>query len=70
MPAPSCATSTWTTYRPLVAGALLGTLEPDPKASSVTPVWTGPVTAAATRLTSAVVVDLIGQATEHVLLVG
>lgn len=56
--------------RPLVAGALLGALEPDPNITSITPVWTGPVTAEATRLTSAVVVDLIGQATEHVLLVG
>ncbi len=56
--------------RPLVAGALLGALEPDPSSTSVTPVWTGPVTVAAARLTSAVVVDLIGQATEHVLLVG
>lgn len=56
--------------RPLVAGALLGALEPDPDSTTVTPVWTGPVTTAATRLTSAVVVELIGQATEHVLLVG
>ena len=57
-------------HRPLAAGALLGALEPDPDLTTVTPVWTGPVTAAATRLTSAVVVDLIGQASEHVLLVG
>lgn len=56
--------------RPLVAGALLGALEPDPGSTSITPVWTGPVTTAATRLTSAVVVDLIGQAAEHLLLVG
>jgi len=56
--------------RPLVAGALLGALEPDPESNTVTPVWTGPVTTAATRLTSAVVVELIGQAAEHVLLVG
>ena len=56
--------------RPLVAGALLGALEPDPGSTSITPVWTGPITTAATRLTSAVVVELISQATEHVLLVG
>lgn len=56
--------------RTLVAGALLGALEPNPAHTRVTPVWTGPVTTAATRLTSAVVVELIGQAVEHVLLVG
>lgn len=56
--------------RSLAAGALLGALEPDPATTDVTPVWTGPVTTAATRLTSAVVVELIGQAIEHVLLVG
>lgn len=56
--------------RLLVAGALLGALEPNPAHTRVTPVWTGPVTTAATRLTSAVVVELIGQAVEHVLLVG
>lgn len=56
--------------RPVAAGALLGALEPDPEFTSITPVWSGPETAAATRLTSAVVVDLIGQAREHVLLVG
>jgi len=56
--------------RTLVAGALLGALEPNPAHTRVSPVWTGPVTTAATRLTSAVVVELIGQAVEHVLLVG
>ncbi|MET3808705.1 phosphatidylserine/phosphatidylglycerophosphate/cardiolipin synthase-like enzyme [Nakamurella sp. UYEF19] len=56
--------------RPLAAGALLGALEPDPDLTTVTSVWTGPVTTAATRLTSAVVVDLISQAAEDVLLVG
>ena len=56
--------------RPLAAGALLAALEPDPDLATVTPVWTGPATTAATRLTSAVVVDLIGHAAEHVLLVG
>jgi len=56
--------------RSLAAGALLGALEPNPAHTRVSPVWTGPVTAAATRLTSAVVVELISEATEHVLLVG
>lgn len=56
--------------RKLAAGALLGALEPDPDSTSITPVWTGPVTTAATRLTSAVVAELIGQAAENVLLVG
>lgn len=56
--------------RPLAAGALLGALVPNPASTSITPVWTGPFTGAAARLTSAVVVELIGQATEHVLLVG
>lgn len=58
------------TTRPLVAGALLGAIEPDPGSASITPVWSGPAIAAATRLTSAVVVDLIGRAAMHVLLVG
>lgn len=56
--------------RALVAGAMLGALEPDPHSTTVTPVWTGPMTTAATRLTSAVVVELISQADDYVLLVG
>lgn len=56
--------------RALIAGAILGSLEHDPRASRVTPVWTGPSTGTATRLTSAAVVDLIGRATAHILLVG
>lgn len=56
--------------RPIAAGALLGALEPDPGFTTVTPVWTGPLTAVATRLTSAVVVEMIGQADQQVLLVG
>lgn len=58
------------TARLLAAGALLGALEPDPSLTRITPVWTGPATLSATRLTSAVVVELIGEAAEHVLLVG
>lgn len=57
--------------RYLVAGALLGALEPDPRIGALDVVWTGPASAVATgRLTSAVVVDLIDQAQAEVLLVG
>lgn len=57
--------------RHLVAGALLGTLESDPRAGVLDVVWTGPGSGVATsRLTSAVVVDLIDQAKTDVLLVG
>lgn len=56
--------------RSAAAGALLASLEPDPTAASVTPVWTGPDTPRGSRLTSAVVVDLIGAARSAVLLVG
>jgi phosphatidylserine/phosphatidylglycerophosphate/cardiolipin synthase-like enzyme len=55
----------------LVAGALLGALEVDPQIAAIDVVWTGPDSGLATsRLTSAVVVDLIDQAAVDVLLVG
>lgn len=55
----------------LVAGVLLGSLQPNPAAATVETVWTGPPSGNhTTRLTSAVVVDLIGSATTSVLLVG
>jgi phosphatidylserine/phosphatidylglycerophosphate/cardiolipin synthase-like enzyme len=57
--------------RHLVAGALLGALEADPRAGALDVVWTGPASTVATsRLTSAVVVDLIDSAQTDVLLVG
>lgn len=57
--------------RHLIAGALLAATEPDPGRSVVDAVWTGPDTGTSTsRLTSAVVVDLIGEARTDVLLVG
>lgn len=57
--------------RHLVAGALLGALEPNPRAAALDVVWTGPDSDVATnRLTSAVVVDLIEQSQADVLLVG
>lgn len=56
--------------RNLAAGALLGALAPDPAASLVTPVWTGPPAPTPDRLTSAVVVDLISGARSSLLLVG
>jgi cardiolipin synthase len=55
----------------LVAGVLLGSLQPNPAAATVETVWTGPPSGNhTTRLTSAVLVDLIGAATTSVLLVG
>jgi len=55
----------------LVAGVLLGSLQPNPAVSTVETVWTGPPSGnRTTRLTSAVLVDLIGSATASVLLVG
>ena len=57
--------------RHLVAGALLAAVEPDRRAGVLDIVWTGPASNIATsRLTSAVVVDLIGQARIDVLLIG
>lgn len=57
--------------RHLVAGVLLGSMQPNPAAAAVETVWTGPSSGKhTTRLTSAVVVDLIGSATTSVLLVG
>jgi phosphatidylserine/phosphatidylglycerophosphate/cardiolipin synthase-like enzyme len=57
--------------RHFVAGALLGAIETDPRAGVLDVVWTGPTSRVATsRLTSAVVVDLIDQAQTDVLLVG
>lgn len=57
--------------RHLVAGALLGALEPDSRVGVVDVVWSGPASSVTTgRLTSAVVVDLIDQALVDVLLVG
>lgn len=55
----------------VVAGVLLGSLEPDPRRPHLDVVWTGPDSGAHTsRLTSTVLVDLIDQATSTVLLVG
>lgn len=55
----------------LVAGAMLGALEADPRIGAVDVVWTGPDSGLATsRLTSAAVVDLIDQAMVDILLVG
>jgi len=55
----------------LVAGALLATMEPDPRKAAIDVVWTGPDAGVTTsRLTSAVVVELIEQARTDVLLVG
>lgn len=57
--------------RQLVAGALLGALEIDPRTGVLDVVWTGASSGVATsRLTSAVVVDLIDEARTDVLLVG
>lgn len=57
--------------RHLVAGALLGALQPDPRNSALDVVWTGPESKVATgRLTSAVVVELIDRARTDVLLIG
>jgi cardiolipin synthase len=59
------------TDRHLVAGALLGGLETDPRTGALDVVWTGPDSDVATsRLTSAVVVDLIAAARTDLLLVG
>ncbi|WP_331758108.1 DISARM system phospholipase D-like protein DrmC (plasmid) [Nocardia sp. NBC_01377] len=55
----------------LAAGAMLGALEADPRVAAIDVVWTGPDSGLATsRLTSAVVVDLIDQAVTEILLVG
>lgn len=57
--------------RLVFAGALLATLQPDPRSAALDVVWSGPHTNAATgRLTSAVVVELIGQARNDIVLVG
>lgn len=57
--------------RHLVAGALLGALESDPRVGSLDVVWTGPASQVATsRLTSSVVVELIDEARIDLLLVG
>lgn len=57
--------------RQFLAGALLGHLEPRAATGRIDVVWTGPDSgAAAGRLTSAVVVDLIDRAVSNVLLVG
>jgi len=52
----------------LVAGALLATMEPDPRKAAIDVVWAGPDAGVTTsRLTSAVVVELIEQARTDVL---
>lgn len=57
--------------RHLVAGALFGALEADPRAGALDVVWTGPASTVGTsRLTSAVVIDLIDSAQSDLLLVG
>ncbi len=56
--------------RHLAAGVMLGVQCPDPTRSHVRPVWTGPSPTSTGRLTSATVVELIGQAVHQVLLVG
>ncbi len=64
--------STFDTEDHLVfAGALLATLHPNPRSAALDVVWSGPDSHAATgRLTSAVVVDLIGGAETDIVLVG
>ncbi len=71
----ACARLVATDFAPddrlMFAGALLATLHPDPQSAALDVVWTGPDTPVATgRLTSAVVVDLIGQAVTDILLIG
>lgn len=57
--------------RHVVAGALLASLVPDLERAVLDVVWTGPESALATsRLTSAVIIDLIDQAHAEVMLVG
>ncbi|WP_373455144.1 DISARM system phospholipase D-like protein DrmC [Rhodococcus sp. 14-1411-2a] len=56
--------------RSLAAGVLLGSVEHDSRQSSVTPVWTGPNQAVSSRLTSAVVIDLVANAARNILIVG
>ncbi len=58
------------TQGPFLAGLLLGRLEAAAEQPTITPVWTGPdSTAGPTRLTLAVVADLIDAATAELVLV-